>query len=419
MSQEATIRRGVRNARYAAIPNHVFEDTRLSMEARWLLSYLLSKPDNWTVVIGDIIKKGNCGRDKARKMIAELVDLGYAEREQIRDDGKFGSSILVIYDEPSIGIHSENQASGEGVAFLPQTCLPATAEPSPVLPAPVISAPSNYSDLTNTENQKREGVREAEIDRSATPGTSEFRKRVQCFLSGVGYRAGEWPNWAKATTIDYINRHFAALPEAERRIAEGDRDCFLAKCARDGGSVMGAGNYFRDRAWEALSERDRALTPQKGTGAPSLHKAFSRAWQGLAIAELLGPEKPLPRMPAALEQLVLAGGPVADRERRQYRTRWAWPEVYQRYANPKPVAVPPEIIDASQDFKSCGIKEHASIIAGWKRLYEARGWPWPEMGNAEWICFPASDGDSDEAIEAALDEFRNSISKGQGHDHAA
>ncbi len=92
MSSEQTIRRGVRNARYAAIPNHVFEDERLSMEARWLLGYLLSKPDNWTVVIGDITRRGNCGRDKARKMIAELVELGYAEREQVRDDGKFGAS---------------------------------------------------------------------------------------------------------------------------------------------------------------------------------------------------------------------------------------------------------------------------------------------------------------------------------------
>ena len=63
MSAEATIRRGVRNSRYAAIPNHVFEDARLSMEARWLLGYLLSKPDNWTLVLRDINKKGGCGRD--------------------------------------------------------------------------------------------------------------------------------------------------------------------------------------------------------------------------------------------------------------------------------------------------------------------------------------------------------------------
>jgi hypothetical protein len=100
MREEPTIRRGVRNARYAAIPNHVFEETRLSMEARWLLGYLLSKPDNWTVVLRDISNKGNCGRDKARRMIAELVELGYAQKEQARDGGRFSALSLVIYDEP-------------------------------------------------------------------------------------------------------------------------------------------------------------------------------------------------------------------------------------------------------------------------------------------------------------------------------
>ncbi|TWF53248.1 hypothetical protein FHW37_104525 [Neorhizobium alkalisoli] len=121
------------------------------MEARWLLSYLLSKPDNWTVVIGDITKKGNCGRDKARKMIAELVKHGYAEREQQRDDGKFGSSVLVIFDEPR-SVEATN--SGNSVAFLPQTDLPATATPSPVSPSPVKSALSNNLNLENTDCQQ-------------------------------------------------------------------------------------------------------------------------------------------------------------------------------------------------------------------------------------------------------------------------
>jgi hypothetical protein len=154
VSSEATIRRGVRNARYAAIPNHVFEDDRLSMEARWLLSYLLSKPDNWTVVIGDITKKGNCGRDKARKMIGELVKYGYAEREQQRDDGKFSSSVLVIFDEPRTFESPENKDGGESVAFLPQTYLPATASPAPVSPSPVKSAHSNNLYPANTDRQQ-------------------------------------------------------------------------------------------------------------------------------------------------------------------------------------------------------------------------------------------------------------------------
>jgi len=75
----------------------------------------LSKPDNWTVVLRDIINKGNCGRDKARRMVAELVELGYAQKEQARDGGRFSALSLVIYDEPfAIEVT-------ESVASLPQT----------------------------------------------------------------------------------------------------------------------------------------------------------------------------------------------------------------------------------------------------------------------------------------------------------
>ncbi len=261
MSHEATIRRGVRNARYAAIPNHVFEDTRLSMEARWLLSYLLSKPDNWTVVIGDIVKKGGCGRDRARKMVAELVALGYAEREQQREDGRFGASVLVIFDEPREMIATgASDTPAESVAFLPQTEIPAPVSPSPVSPAPVKSAHSNNLDSENTDYQE-ERARGRE-DRKTVPGTADFQKRLQRFLSGDGYREGEWTNWANGTTINYINKWFSALEEADRCAAEAARDAFLAKCRREGGKVMGVGNYFRDRVWEVLSERDLALSAQ-------------------------------------------------------------------------------------------------------------------------------------------------------------
>lgn len=303
MSGEATIRRGVRNARYAAIPNHVFEDVRLSMEARWLLGYLLSKPENWTVVIGDIIKKGNCGRDKARKMVAELVELGYAEREQARADGKFGATMLVIFDEPrEQAVASGGGGDGNSVAFLPQTEMPAPVTPSPVLPAPVKSAHSNNLDLVNTDYQEeRERERETRVEeRASIPGTAEFRKRLQRFLSGDGFREGEWPKWASNTTIDYISRNFEALSEEDRKAAEGGRDAFLAKCRREGGKVMGAGNYFRDRVWEVLSERDRARSAEISavrSGSPQRPDNWAPAY-GPAHAAMLfrilcgGPDNP-------------------------------------------------------------------------------------------------------------------------------
>ncbi|ANM12065.1 helix-turn-helix domain-containing protein [Rhizobium sp. N324] len=258
MSGEATIRRGVRNARYAAIPNHVFEDARLSMEARWLLGYLLSKPDNWTVVIGDIIKKGNCGRDKARKMIAELVELGYAEREQTRDDGKFAASVLVIFDEPKVGINSENIAQDQCVASLPQTEIPATASPSTDLPSPVKSAPSNNSDSANTESyQERGGVREISED-----DPKSLRKRFQALI--VGRHNNPWPD-VLSSAPEWAFQQFVRLSPEERLRAEERRDAYLAACPKlasgehkGNPKAAALGVYLRDRMFDLVD----AIAPQ-------------------------------------------------------------------------------------------------------------------------------------------------------------
>lgn len=283
--QEATIRRGVRNSRYAAIPNHVFEDDKLSMEARWLLGYLLSKPDNWTVVIGDIMKRGKCGRDKARKMIAELVDAGYAEREQVRDDGKFGASVLVIYDEPLNA--PEIRAIAEGVASLPQTDLPATAKPSPDSPSPGKTALSNNSDSANTDCQEeREGASAISGSEKKAGSHADLIKRVQRFLSGEGYQEGEWPKWS-SSTIGHITRQFELLSEDDRDKACRYRDVFLAKCKRDNvKKPMPVANFFRDRVWEMLiapAGRAEAKRPEK-VPAPPFGPLFGavRAWWCLA-----------------------------------------------------------------------------------------------------------------------------------------
>lgn len=153
-----------------------------------------------------------------------------------------------------------------------------------------------------TEPLEREGARKAHEDRSTISGTAEFQKRVQRFLSGDGYHEGEWPKWAKGTTIGYITRHFAALTEGDRKAAEANRDAFLVKCKGDGGAVMGAGNYFRDKAWEALSERDRSLSAQiaarrSGTQSPSRPDNWATAFgpvHGAMLFRILcaGPEHP-------------------------------------------------------------------------------------------------------------------------------
>jgi hypothetical protein len=77
------------------------QDNRISFEARGVLWYLLSKPDDWKVQWKDIAIQGKFGRDKAKAALKELRDAGYIETEMIHDKrGKFGGKTDRVYETP-------------------------------------------------------------------------------------------------------------------------------------------------------------------------------------------------------------------------------------------------------------------------------------------------------------------------------
>lgn len=88
-----------RSDNFAIIPNAVAEDDRLSFDARGLLCYLLAKPNNWKVQVGDIQKSGGIGRDKAYRLIKELRDVGYIVLDIRRaPGGRIEEQNYIVYD---------------------------------------------------------------------------------------------------------------------------------------------------------------------------------------------------------------------------------------------------------------------------------------------------------------------------------
>jgi hypothetical protein len=76
--------------RFTIISNMPIEDGRLSSESLGLLTYLLSKPDNWEVSIRHLPSEKWAGVDKVRKMLRELADTGYCKRKLVHGrTGKF------------------------------------------------------------------------------------------------------------------------------------------------------------------------------------------------------------------------------------------------------------------------------------------------------------------------------------------
>ncbi|CZT36151.1 hypothetical protein [Rhizobium sp. 9140] len=408
MTQEPTIRRGVRNGRYAAIPNHVFEDTRLSMEARWLLGYLLSKPDNWSIMVGDIIKKGNCGRDKGRKMIAELVEHGYAEREeQNRENGKFSNANLVIYDEPR-----------EGVTFLPQTCLPATAAPSTVPPSPVKSAHSNNSDLLITENSNlREGVREREEDQIEP----EARRKIEDAFWRV---VKGWPDALGMPKDEWLRQWMLLTPE-ERVDAEKLRDAWLALLGAKRKHIPVPKTYFREKLWKEVPALQEAAKPSAVVAPP-----FGKLWGGTRLADLAaGPTGRISPVTPLEKNLIERGSTTLDQVVAEKRLKMGWPSVnrmHERARDGRGELCPLALEAAVASFHA--VHREGALYAAWKAEHVRRGWPFLDDSRPmERVYFPAiGEGrtDYEAAVCDALDGFLDGISdflkaRRQGDDHAA
>lgn len=386
MSEEATIRRGVRNARYSTIPNHVFEDTRLSMEARWLLGYLLSKPDNWTVIVGDIAKKGGCGRDKARGIIKELVSIGYAEKEHPRDGGRFSKMSLVIYDEPTTG-----------VAFLPQTEMPSTVNPSTVKPSTVNPT------LVSTDDQK---ITENRVERGRASGNENREEVSKALERSFFVLVKGWPGNEGMPTGEAL-RLWCGLSDEQRAAAQAKRDQWLQVLrSQSRKHIPAPSTYVREKLWETLPDAAAKSKPSTLEARP-----FGKLWSAERLRLLLeSPTGAFLRL-TPFEQSMVAQGKLLESDlMRDKQSRTGWPVVNEMHSKARDRAsswVKSDIEDVAATLVP--VKVGSDEWEAWEQEHKARGWPWlPDPGQQEWVYFPAGGPD-------ALMGFEQGI-RGNGND---
>ena len=103
---------------YFIYPNSVAQ-SELSLEAKGLIAYMSSKPDDW-VFHKEVIKtECKIGRDKLNTLYNELINGGHLAVTQIHDqDGKFSRNETMFFVEPA-----------NNPAFVPCTDLPLTDLP--------------------------------------------------------------------------------------------------------------------------------------------------------------------------------------------------------------------------------------------------------------------------------------------------
>jgi hypothetical protein len=90
------------NSNFTVIPNVIFEDSRLSIEAKGALGYLLSRPHDWLVRLAHLGRALGVGRDKMERIIGELIAAGYVLRrgQQRTQSQQWGAADYVVMDHP-------------------------------------------------------------------------------------------------------------------------------------------------------------------------------------------------------------------------------------------------------------------------------------------------------------------------------
>ena len=69
---------------FVTMDKSFLEDSRLSYKAKGILAYLLSKPDNWKVIVGNLVNYSADGKASVYAGLKELKECGYYEKVPIR-----------------------------------------------------------------------------------------------------------------------------------------------------------------------------------------------------------------------------------------------------------------------------------------------------------------------------------------------
>lgn len=140
---DKTIMRVVKNKDnpYVLMNKEFLSVDEMSWKAKGILSYLLSKPDNWKVIIADLVKKSKDGRDAVYAGIKELISFGYIEKITERDSrGRVEQIVYLVYESPL----TEN----------PETVKPETAKPPLLNNKPKLNNKYNKRTFKNSEERE-------------------------------------------------------------------------------------------------------------------------------------------------------------------------------------------------------------------------------------------------------------------------
>lgn len=193
---------------YVQIDKAAIEDNRLSWKARGILAYLLSKPDNWSVHVFDIVNHGPDGRDAITAAMRELEKYGYAKLVTTRNErGQIATKEWAISETPAYYGFSEIGSPVVGKHLSRKT------------------RPINNNDIDTNNNSLSDS--QAKSDRGSKPKrntvktpTPQSPPSPDAYTFDQFWKDYAFPKGSKKNALEKWNRLAAADREAIRTTLE-------------------------------------------------------------------------------------------------------------------------------------------------------------------------------------------------------
>lgn len=85
---------------YLMVSVDVTRDSNLTVEDLGFLTILLDHPNNFKFNVAYLVKRCKLSKEKTRKLLSRLIELGYVIANQVRNSGKFLGMVYSVFEKP-------------------------------------------------------------------------------------------------------------------------------------------------------------------------------------------------------------------------------------------------------------------------------------------------------------------------------
>ncbi len=184
-------------SRFTIIPNSIFRNKGISAAATGLYCWLFSHTDDAEICIKFICGHFKEGKDAINKRIKELSNLGYLDRQEVRNKGKFAGYNYYLSTKPSSTATEKTAA-----------VKTATEKPAPV-----------YPQQSNTIN--KEIIKEVKDNKTKSPIYNDSLKKAFPFFVDL------FPKQYQPKTKNQLDKWIDCLDKIERLDKYNLKDVYI------------------------------------------------------------------------------------------------------------------------------------------------------------------------------------------------